>query len=100
MGYQHVLLTDVDNTLYNWVDFFAPSFRAMLHVLARECAIHEEELTQQFKDVYVKYGSLEYRYSIQKLSICKDLPRTRVNTLVELGTKVFGTVRSKRLRPY
>jgi FMN phosphatase YigB (HAD superfamily) len=100
MSFHQVLLTDVDNTLYNWVDFFAPSFRAMVHVLSRESSITEEDLLRQFKDVYLKYGSLEYRYSIQKLAICRHMPEDRVQDLVDLGRKVFGAVRSKRLKPY
>ena len=32
MKIEVAILTDLDNTIYNWVDFYAPCFRAMLYL--------------------------------------------------------------------
>ena len=46
---QAVLLADIDNTLYDWPSFFAPSFRAMIHALSRELDVSEDQLYDESK---------------------------------------------------
>lgn len=94
------LLTDLDNTIYNWVDYFAPSFRAMVHVLSRELEVDEEQLLGQFKDVYGRQGSLEYAFAVQELAICKDMEKAEVERLVRVAKGAFSRVREKNLLPY
>jgi len=95
-----VLLTDLDNTLYNWVDFFAPSFRAMVHVLARETGQREDDITAEFRAVYSDKGSLEYSFSVQELELCRTRSPEEVERLVRLARGAFSRVREKRLVPY
>jgi FMN phosphatase YigB (HAD superfamily) len=95
-----LLLTDLDNTLYNWVDYFAPSFRGMLHAISKKLDIKEDILIEEFKSVYTKYGSLEFSFTIQELESCKYLEEEDLNKIVELGRKVFKMVRTKHLQPY
>jgi FMN phosphatase YigB (HAD superfamily) len=97
---QTLLITDLDNTLYNWIDFFAPSFRAMVHVLARAMKVSEDVLIESFRDVYTKRGSLEYSFSIQELDIIKNYSEEEILKILELGQKVFSIVRRKNLKPY
>jgi FMN phosphatase YigB (HAD superfamily) len=97
---QKVLISDLDNTLYNWMDFFAPSFRGMVHALSREMKIDEETLYEQFKKVFSKTGSVEYSYSIQEIDACKDLSDAEVQKLVNLGRGAFRRVRQRNLVPY
>ncbi len=96
----NLLLTDLDNTLYNWVDYFAPSFRGMVHAISRELDVDENDLMQDFKNVYGKFGSLEFSFTIQELDICKSLDERRIGELIYLGKTVFDMVRTKNLRPY
>lgn len=96
-----VLICDIDNTLYDFVGFFAPSFRAMIHALSREMDLSEDTLIKDYKQVYQDAGSLEYRFSTQNLPLVKGInnneDRRRLQELAEI---VFGRVRRKRLRPY
>lgn len=98
--YKPVLLTDLDNTIYNWVDFFAPSFRAMVHVLAKETKIEEEAIIKDFKHVYNKRASLEYSFSVQELKIFQKLPKDEVENLIRIAKGTFSRVREKNLKPY
>jgi phosphoglycolate phosphatase len=82
------------------VDFFAPSFRGMVHVLSRELEVSEEILIESFREVYNKKGSLEYSFTIQELDIIKRYPEEEIERIVELGQKVFSRVRKKNLVPY
>jgi len=95
-----ILITDLDNTLYNWVDYFAPSFRGMVHALSREMNLNEETLISGFREVYKKHGTLEYSFSIQELPFINNYSNEEVLKFVELGKKVFKRVRDKNLVPY
>lgn len=95
-----VLLTDLDNTIYNWVDFWAPSFRAMVHVLNRKTGLPEEEILEQFRSVYAAHGSVEYSFSVQELPFVASLPKEEVDDLVKAARGAFRRVREKRLQPY
>lgn len=95
-----VLLLDIDNTLYDWPAFFAPSFRAMLHVISRNLGIPEETLYSECKDVFSRMRSLEYAFLIQELPSVRDLDTDRVRRLIELGRGAFKRVQKVRLQPY
>lgn len=94
------ILTDLDNTLYNWVDFFAPSFRAMVHVLARESGVEEEAIYLDFKEVFSAHGSLEYAFSVQRLRLCVGRSHDDVANLVRMAKGAFSRVREKNLDVY
>jgi len=95
-----IIITDLDNTIYNWVDYFAPSFRAMVHALARVMSLDEEVLIKDFRQVYARRQSLEYSYSVQELSACADRSVSEVAELVRTAKGAFSHVRSKNLKPY
>lgn len=95
-----VVFLDLDNTLYNWVDFFAPAFRAMVHALSRELSVNEATLTNQFRKVYMKHESIEYSYSIEELDSVLELPREEIVRLARLGWSAYNSVAKKRLRLY
>lgn len=97
---EQVLLADIDNTLYDWPAFFAPSFRAMVHVLARELGVAEDQLYDEFKDVFGRHQSLEYAFAIQELATVQGLEPERVRRLIEQGRGAFKSVQRKRLQPY
>jgi FMN phosphatase YigB (HAD superfamily) len=94
------ILTDLDNTIYNWVDFYAPCFRAMVHVLARKTKIAESDITHQFRNVFSRFGSVEYPFSIQRLDLCHGRSDSEIRELVYLGQLAFGQARRKHLKPY
>ncbi len=94
------LFTDLDNTLYNWVDYFAPSFRAMVHALSKAMSISEDTLYENFQEVYAIHGSLEYAYSVQELKVCVGLAESEIARLVRIARYAFTAVRKTRLEPY
>jgi FMN phosphatase YigB (HAD superfamily) len=95
-----VLLTDIDNTLYDWPAFFAPCFRAMVHALSKTLRLDENELYDDFKSVFAHHRSLEYPFAIQELKCVQSFPTWRVRELVAIGRGAFKSVQRKRLRPY
>jgi phosphoglycolate phosphatase len=97
---QSVLLADIDNTLYDWPSFFAPSLRAMIHVLSRELRVKENQLYEEFKTVFKRHGSLEYAFVVQELDCVRSLELERVRKLVGVARGAFNRVRRKHLAPY
>lgn len=95
-----ILLTDIDNTLYDFVDFYGTSFRAMLHVVARELRASEDSLCRQFKTVFQETGTLDYQFIIQRLESVRSLPPERVSRLVRYGRIGFDRAKRKRLIAY
>src|SRR5215213_7099335 len=96
------VITDIDNTLYNFVDFYGPAFRAMLHAISAKTILSEAVLTESFRTVYEKYQSLEYPFSIQELPALRELelPDDRLREVVHAARVAFGQSRNVRLKLY
>jgi phosphoglycolate phosphatase-like HAD superfamily hydrolase len=62
-----VLITDLDNTLFDWVDVWYKSFTAMLDRLALDSGVPRETLIPEFKAIHERHGTSEYAFSIQEL---------------------------------
>ncbi len=95
-----VLITDLDNTLYNWVDYFGMSFRGMTHAISREMKIEEVEFIEAAKQVFKKVGTLEYAFLIQELPFITRYSENEISSFIEISKKVFQIVRSKNLVAY
>jgi FMN phosphatase YigB (HAD superfamily) len=61
------VITDLDNTLYDWVTFFAHSFDAMVSELTRILDVDRQSLLAQFKEIHVRYGSTETPWAALEL---------------------------------
>ena len=95
-----VLLTDLDNTLYNWVDFFGMSFRGMAHAISRAMKISEEEFVLGARDVFSRVETLEYSFLIQELPFIHKYNTHEIEKFIALSKGVFSRVRKKNLLPY
>lgn len=99
-----LLITDLDNTLYDWVTYFANSFRAMVKDLAATLDIQEETLLDEFKVVHQHYGNSEHPFAMFELpSVRRRFPNSsREELLYELESSLaaFRASREKHLRLY
>lgn len=96
-----VLITDLDNTLYNWVDYFARSFRAMIHALAEKSGTNEEVLIDACRQIFADNGSLEFPIdSVEQLGVFEDLSKEKAATLRNAMHAARQGVRKKRLALY
>jgi phosphoglycolate phosphatase-like HAD superfamily hydrolase len=66
-----LLVTDLDNTLYDWLAFFVPSFYAMVRAAVPLLGLTEEEILSEFKIVNSAYGDTEKPFALL------DLPSTQ-----------------------
>ncbi len=95
-----VLLADLDNTLFNWIDYFAPCFRAMVQVLADITEVPEDEICLQFKQVYSNRGISECSGTIQELELYKQQPAHTREQLQRAAWIAFSRARKRCLHPY
>lgn len=66
------VVTDLDNTLWDWFEIWYQSFRALLTELATKLSISEDALLPQIKTVFERHGTTEYAFLLEELPIIKD----------------------------
>ncbi|WP_248355426.1 HAD family hydrolase [Anaeromyxobacter oryzae] len=97
------VVTDLDNTLYPWVDFIVPALEAMVDSLVATTALPRVRIVQSLKAVYSKYESNEYPFAIQESEIFRpyEADFDSFNALVlEPARHAFATARDRYLQPY
>jgi len=104
MSQIRVVITDLDNTLYNWVDFYIPSFLAMVKEIHRKSGISEEEIKAAFKRLHEKHKTTEYSLAIQQLDIIRrlhsELTEGEILDHYRSAVDAFQEMREKTLRLY
>ena len=73
-------ITDLDNTLFDWVDLWVNCFSAMLDGIAEVSGIQKELLIPEIKKVHQKHGTSEYSFLIEELPILSDFLDGRAAT--------------------
>ncbi len=58
------LITDLDNTLYNWYAFFIPAFYGMISEAARILDCPESQLIEDMRRVHVRFGDVEHPFAL------------------------------------
>jgi len=62
-----ILVTDLDNTLWNWFDIWYGSFKPFLDELVRETKIPEAILKSEIKLVHEHHRTCEYSHVLEEL---------------------------------
>lgn len=95
------LITDLDNTLFDWVDLWVNCFSAMLQEIVRLSGIPKDQLIPQIAAVHQRHGTSEYSFLIDEIPDLKPILGGRP------ATDVFGSAiaayrreRRKHLRLY
>jgi FMN phosphatase YigB (HAD superfamily) len=97
------VVTDLDNTLYPWVDYIVPSLEAMVASLVATTGLPRVRIVQALKAVYSKYESNEYPFAIQESGIFQpyEADFDSFNALVLRPARdAFRAARDRYLRPY
>jgi phosphoglycolate phosphatase len=97
------VVTDLDNTLYPWVDYIVPSVEAMVDSLTATTGLPRVRIVQSLKAVYSKYESNEYPFAIQESELFRpyEADFDSFNALVLAPARfAFKTARERFLHPY
>jgi len=99
-----LVILDLDNTLYDWVGFYIPSFLAMVRELSNITGICESELKSSFKRGHQRYISSEYAFAIEELDVLKakvgDLDTRKVFERYGAAIEAFRETRRQTLHLY
>lgn len=99
-----LLITDLDNTLYDWVTFYARSFEAMVEQLAQKLGESEEVLLTEFRTLHQRYGTSEPPFVMLELPSVRrqfgELSRHELKELLPEPIQAFNAARSQSLLLY
>jgi phosphoglycolate phosphatase len=99
-----LLITDLDNTLYDWVSFFTPSFRSMVEELTTLLDVPEATLLTEFKVVHQRYGNSEQPFAVLELPSLKrklvGLSRQKILEKIDPALHCFNSRRKQTLALY
>lgn len=97
------VVTDLDNTLYPWVDYIVPSLEAMVASLAATTGLPRIRIVQSLKAVYAQHESNEYPFAIQESDLFQPYERDFASfdaLVIKPAQRAFKEARRRFLRPY
>jgi phosphoglycolate phosphatase len=62
-----VVITDLDNTLYDWLEMWYQSFHSMLVCLVEKSGVDQQTLETEIRTVFQRHGTSEYAFLIESL---------------------------------
>jgi phosphoglycolate phosphatase len=96
-----VVITDLDNTLYDWFEVWSQSFSAMLNSLVEQSGIPKETLIAEIKAIHEKYGTSEYALLIQEIPSLRALhPGEDLTKVYAPAVEAYQRKRTEHLRLY
>lgn len=92
-----LLVTDLDNTLYDWVTFFGRSLTSMVNVAATALGVARELLIEEFRVENQALGTVEHPFGLLDLpSVRTRYPEASRMELRALLTPAFEAFNSRR----
>lgn len=99
-----LIITDLDDTLYSWIDFFIPAFYGMLDELSFILNCPKNLLIQEYKQIHQEKGSVEYPYATLLLPSVKnaypDCTKEELINLLNPAFHKFNSIRKNKLKLY
>lgn len=101
---KRLLITDLDDTLYDWIGFFIPSFCEMADEIASITKINKDTLLSEFKLIHQRYGSVEYPFAALELPSVLDKysgkSKEEIKEILGEAFHKFNSVRKRSLKLY
>ena len=99
-----LIVTDIDNTVFDWVRYYVTSFNALLDTVANIIGSDRATLAAEARDVFSRHGSIEYPFLAQELtSVNKhygdDIDKM-LSEAVSRGREAFMAAAQNVLTPY
>ncbi|WP_082972329.1 HAD family hydrolase [Mycobacterium sp. 1245852.3] len=99
-----LLITDLDNTLYDWVGSFVPSFYAMIDDAVTRWSIPREVLLDDLRAVHQRHGSSEHPFALSEARCIRDhfaeLSEDEVRQELDPAFYAFNKARKAHLQLY
>jgi phosphoglycolate phosphatase-like HAD superfamily hydrolase len=99
---KRLLVCDLDNTLYDWVGYFVPSFYAMVEMVIRITGCDRETLLDDFRKVHQKHGDSEQPFALLETDTIKRLyrgvPVSSMLASLDPAFHAFNSARKQNLK--
>ena len=96
-----VLITDLDNTLFDWVHLWHSCFSAMLEKIIEISGVPETVLKAELKAVHQKHGTSKYSFLVEELpSLLEKFPGQDLTKVFAPAFAAYREQRRKELRFY
>lgn len=99
-----LLVCDLDNTLYDWVSYFVPSFYAMVDKVVEITGWDREQLLDEFQKVHQKHNDAEHPFALLETALVRDMfPKRNLRTAKEYfndAFHAFNSMRKEKLRTF
>ena len=63
-----LLITDLDDTLYDWTGFFVPAFYAMVDEIVALTGLDRARLLHEYRETHQRLGRARLKYGNVKMS--------------------------------
>jgi phosphoglycolate phosphatase len=97
-----LLITDLDDTLYPWLDSFVPAFYAMAGETARILGLPLDTVLREFKQVHTAYGDVEHPFAAAELPSVRHryagASEEQLRIVFAPALQAFASVRKQKLR--
>jgi phosphoglycolate phosphatase len=97
-----LVVTDMDNTLYSWVDYIVPAVEAMVSSVCQATRLPPLRVIQALKAVYALYESNDYPFVLQESSLYAEFPEfgSFDRLVIAPAQSAFAEARRRYLEPY
>jgi len=97
-----LVVTDMDGTLYSWVDYIVPAVEALVQSVCLTTGSPKLRVVQALKEVYARYESNEYPFALQESSLYRDFNDfgSFDQLVIQPAKDAFSNARSRYLKPF
>ncbi|MEM1397484.1 MAG: HAD family hydrolase [Pseudomonadota bacterium] len=94
------LITDVDNTLLDWIEIWSASFSAMFNELSAFDLADEVDLKAQIKRIHQSHGTSEYAYLLEELPALASKSADQKREIISRSNRAWIDARHDATRLY
>jgi phosphoglycolate phosphatase len=98
----NLLVCDLDNTLYDWIGYFVPSFYSMVDRVVSITGCDREMLLDEFRSVHQRYNDSEQPFALLETptikSLYRDAPWDVIRQELDPAFHAFNSARKTNLR--
>jgi FMN phosphatase YigB (HAD superfamily) len=99
-----LVITDLDNTLYDWVSAFVPAFYEMVREAAALIGVGTEQLLDDLQVVHRRHGDSEHPFALLETQAVQkrfgDLTDKELAKVLDPAFHAFNRVRKSKLKLY
>lgn len=97
-----MVILDIDNTIYNWLDVYSYCFQEQVEYLHKKVGLEERAIKTSFKKVFKKYDSLEVPDAVLELSIWDQcsMNQEQIENIQRAVQNILMDGWRKNIKPY